>query len=108
MYISIYICIYILKKRIRVGHAFFCKRMLRSLRSLTFFAKECCVLCLLLGLISRQKIEKRMEKNGTFFLKNGKERNVPNGKECDAQPCPDPTFCVNTDLGLDPENLNLT
>ena len=27
-----------------------------------------------------------MEKNGTFLLKNGKERNVLNGKECDAQP----------------------
>ena len=24
-----------------------CKRMLRSLRSFTFFAKECCVLCAL-------------------------------------------------------------
>ena len=27
-----------------------------------------------------------MEKNGTFLLKNGKERNVPNGKERGAQP----------------------
>ena len=38
-----------------------CKRTLRSLRSFTFFAKECCVLCVLLGLISRQKLEKRTE-----------------------------------------------
>ena len=27
-----------------------------------------------------------MEKNGTFFFKNGKECNVPNGKERSAQP----------------------
>ena len=52
---------YILKKRTRVGHAFFskecnglhsfaffCKRALRSLHSFTFFAKEYCVLCVLL------------------------------------------------------------
>ena len=78
-----------------------CKRTLRSLRSFLFFAKERCVLCVLfpslekngkernvlLGLISRQKLEKRTEKNKTFFYKNGKERNVPNGKECGAQPC---------------------
>ena len=29
---------------------------------------------ILLGLISRQKLEKRTEKNGTFLLKNGNER----------------------------------
>ena len=57
-------------------------------RSFTLFAKERCVLCtlfrslekngkewnVLLGLISRQKLEKRTEKNGTFFKrmeKNG-------------------------------------
>ena len=40
-----------------------------------------------MGLISRQKLEQRTEKNGTFFFKNGKERNVPNGKERSAQPC---------------------
>ena len=61
-----------------------CKRMWRSLRSFPFFRKERNVL---LGLISRQKLEKRKEKNGTFLLKNGKERNVPNGKEHGAQPC---------------------
>ena len=27
-----------------------------------------------------------MEKNGTFILKNEKERIVPNGKECSVQP----------------------
>ena len=77
-----------------------CKRTLWSLRSIPFFAKEYCVRCVLfrsvqksgkernvlLGLISRQKLEKRTEKNGTFLLKNGKERNVPNGKERCAQP----------------------
>ena len=50
-----------------------CKRTLCSLRSFTFFAKECCLLCVLLrsldknvkkrivllGFISRQKHEKR-------------------------------------------------
>ena len=39
-----------------------------------------------MGLISRQKLKKRTEKNGTFLLKNWKERNVPNGKELGAQP----------------------
>ena len=75
-----------------------CKRMVRSLRSFPFFAKEHCILfCsleksgkernVLLGLISRQKLEKRTENNGTFLLKNGKEWNIPNWKECGAQPC---------------------
>ena len=74
MYIYIYLYIYILKKRTqhsaffckrtkrscvllcslqknKTFSAFFyvlCKRTLRSLRSFTFFAKECCVLCVLL------------------------------------------------------------
>ena len=57
-----------------------CKRMLRSLHSFTFFAKERCDLCILfhslekngkkrivlLGFISRQNLKKRMEKNGMF------------------------------------------
>ena len=38
-----------------------------------------------MGLISRQKLEKRTEKNGMFLLKYRKERNVPNGKERGAQ-----------------------
>ena len=73
---------------------------LRFLHSFPFFAKEQCVLCVLfrslekngkernvlLGLISRQKLEKRTEKNGMFLLKNRKERNIPNGKERGAQP----------------------
>ena len=59
------------------------KGMLLSLHSLEKNGKECNVL---LGLISRQKLEKRTEQNGTFLLKNGKEQNVPNGKECGAQP----------------------
>ena len=33
-----------------------------------------------------------MEKNGTFIFKNGKEHNVPNGKERSAQPWQDITF----------------
>ena len=33
-----------------------------------------------------------MEKNGTFFFKNGKERNVLNGKERGAQPWPAAIF----------------
>ena len=89
-----YIYKYILKKERGLGmrsFRFFCIRTLRSLRSLTIFAKERCVLCtllcslqknvvffaffyvlkkrtqknakeriILLGLISRQKLEKRM------------------------------------------------
>ena len=65
--------------------AFFYALCKRTLRSFTFFAKECCILCVLLGLIRCQKLEKRTEKNGTFFKKNGKEQNVPNGKESGAQ-----------------------
>ena len=46
-----------------------CKRMLRSLRSFTFLRKERIVL---LGLISRQKLEKRMQKNVAFFKRTQK------------------------------------
>ena len=83
--ISVYIYTYILKKRTRVGHAFFskecnvlcsfaffCKRMLHSLRSFMFFAKERCVL-----LRSLQKniaffvffnvLKKRTQKNASCF-----------------------------------------
>ena len=69
--LDIYIYIYILKKRTRVGHvffskernvlhsfAFFCKRMLRSSRSFTFFVKERCILCVLL---------RSLQKNVAFF-----------------------------------------
>ena len=54
------------------------ERMLHSLRSFMFFAKEWNVL---LGLISRQKLKKRTEKNGAFFKrmeKNGKFRTEKN------------------------------
>ena len=57
----IYIFIYILKKRMRVGYGFFskernvlcslvffCKRTLLSLHYFTFFAKQHCILCTLL------------------------------------------------------------
>ena len=92
------IYIYILKKERNVLRSFtkerniltffyvLCKRTLRSLRSFMFFAKERCILCalfrslekngkeqnILSGLISRQKLEKRTEKNGTFFKRMGK------------------------------------
>ena len=49
---------------------FFCKR---TKRSRVLFC-------------SLQKNVAFFEKNGTFFFKNGKERNVPNGKELVAQP----------------------
>ena len=52
LYISLCTSIYILKKELNILHS---------------FAKECCVLCVLMGLISRQKLEKR----------TGKKRNVP-------------------------------
>ena len=32
------------------------------------------------------KSPKTRENNGTFFFNNGKERNVPNGKECKSSP----------------------
>ena len=60
------------------------KRMLRSFRSFQKNGKERNVL---LGLISREKLEKRTEKNVTFSFLNGKDRNVLNGKERGAQPC---------------------
>ena len=90
IYIYLYISIYIYKKKngtFSRSFTFFAKEGCVLLRSFPFFAKERCILCVLLGLISRQKLEKRTEKNGMFLLKNGKERNVPNGKERGAQPC---------------------
>ena len=42
----------------------------------------------------KKKNLKRTEKNGTFLLKNGKKRNVPNGKERGAQPCYQVTFIL--------------
>ena len=53
---------------------FFCKRMLRSLRSFLFFRKNGKERNILLGVISRQKLEKRMEKNIAFFKRM--EKNV--------------------------------
>ena len=98
--ISIYISIYVyIEKRTERSRVLLPKIETFS-RSFPFFAKECCILYVLfrsvekngkewnvlLGLISHQKLEKRTEKNGMFLLKNGKERNVPNGKERVAQP----------------------
>ena len=102
IYIYLYIFRYILRKRTERSRVLLQKNVTFS-RSFLFLAKECCVLCVLfpffrkerkrteknvlLGLISRQKLDKRTEKNGTFFFENGKECNVPNGKELSAQPC---------------------
>ena len=53
-----------------------CKRVLHSLRSFPFFRKERERTERSFGshTVSRQKLEKRTEKNGTFLLKNGKDR----------------------------------
>ena len=64
----------------RVGHPFFskecnilmffyvlCKRMQRSLRSFTFFVKECSVLCILLR--SLKKKMRRSLRSFKFFIK---------------------------------------
>ena len=95
IYISIYISMYLYwKKNGTISRSFakernvlaffsiLCKRTLHSLRSFPFFCN------VLLGLITCQKLEKRIEKDGTFFFKNGKECNLPNGKDWSAQPCP--------------------
>ena len=75
VYIHISINIY-LKKKIeglacflfkRTQHsAFFCIRTLRFLRSFTFFAKECCVLCILLRSLQKN-VTQRTQKNASFF-----------------------------------------
>ena len=75
IYIYLYIYIYIEKKRNILRSfakernilAFFYVLCKRTLRSFTFFAIERCFLCILSGLISHLKLEKRTEKNGTFF-----------------------------------------
>ena len=80
IYISIYIYKYIFKKRMKVGHAFFskernvlrsfaffCIRTLCSLRSFTFFAKERCVLRVLLRSLQKNiAFFKRTQKNDAF------------------------------------------
>ena len=81
-YIFIYLYIYILKKRTRIGHAFFCKRTVRSLRSFTFFAKECCILYALLCSLQKNVaffaflyvLKKRKQKNASFFWVSPKTR----------------------------------
>ena len=112
--ISIYISIYIYWKKERgyiqknatfcnllSSFAFFCKRMLHSLRSwrsFTFFAKECCVLCILLCPLQKNValfaffyvLKKRMQKNALFFwvsqvAKNSikeRKRTLRSLKEC--------------------------
>ena len=106
IYIYLYISIYILKKEHNVL-AFFCKRtkrsriFLHSLQKIVAFFSVLCkrMFCSLRSFPFFRKERKRTErsfgshkspktreKNGTFFFKNGKERNVPNGKEQSAQP----------------------
>ena len=105
IYIYLYIFLYIYRKKngtfsrsfakewnVLAFFSVLCKRTLRSLRSFPFFAKECCILFrsleknrkernVLLGLISCQKLEKRTEKNGTFFFteKNVRYQTEKNG-----------------------------
>ena len=58
--------------------------------SFRFFAKECCVLCILLGFISYQKLKKRTEKNIAFFKrmeKNGTFRTEKNAVPNPALSC---------------------
>ena len=75
------------------------KKNERFSRSFPFFAKERCILCILFrslqkivrslrsfGSHNSPKTREKTEKNGMFFFKNGKERNVPNEKERGAQP----------------------
>ena len=110
LYIYIYLYKYILKKECNVLRSFakernvlaffyiLYKRMLRSLRSFTFFGKDCCVLCILcilfcslekngkersvlLDLISHQKLEKRM-------LRSLKERKRMERLEWKRRRCP--------------------
>ena len=74
IFIYIYLYIYILKKRTRVGHAFFPKE--RNI--LAFFcvlAKECCVFCVLLCSLEKNAVffaffcvlKKRTQKKASFF-----------------------------------------
>ena len=95
---SIYIYIYI-EKRTE------CFRVLLQMnetfsRSFPFFAKEHCVLCIifrslekngneqnvLLGLISRQKLEKRTETHRTFILRTEKNGTYPMEKNAVPNP----------------------
>ena len=75
-----------------------CKRRLCSLCSFMFFAKECCILCILLrseektakerivllGFISRQNLKKRTQKNVACF----KERKITMRSERKSTRCP--------------------
>ena len=78
--------------------AFFCVLLQKNetfSRSFTFFAKERCVLCkrMLRSFPFFRKGLKRTEhsfgstKSPKTRKKDGKERNVPNGKERGVQPC---------------------
>ena len=98
MYIYIYISIYIyILKKERNGLrsfakernilAFFyilCKRTLRSLNSFTFFAKERCNLCVLLGFISHQNLKKEQKR----MLRSLKERKRRERSERKRTQCP--------------------
>ena len=131
IYIHIYISIYmyILKKERNILRSFakepnvlaffqvLCKRTLHSLCCFTFFAKEHCILCILfrslekgrkehsilLGLISRQKLEKRMLR----FLKEWKRTECSERKRtrCPTLPREEPRlFAFSTLAGCNLPN----
>ena len=73
--------------------------------SFTFFAKERCVLCVLLGLISRQKLKKRTEKNVAFFKRT--EKNGTFRTEKNAVPNPGCEYSIKK-ANLMKQHTNLT
>ena len=74
--------------------------MFHSLRSFLFFAKERNVL---LGLISCQKLEKRMEKNGTKCSFFRTEKNVTFRTEKNGVPNPVCTYILLLIYGVNSE-----
>ena len=102
IYICIFIYIYILKKERNILLSFAKERNVltffyvlckRTLRSFTFFAKERCVLKnakernVLLGLISRQKLQKKRKRTERSFFRT--KKNVTYRTEKNGVPNPD-------------------
>ena len=109
LYISIYIYIYIYIEKRTQHSAFFCKRTKRShflLRSLqknvaffaffAFFYILCKRTHRSFGLHKSPKTQKKNGKECCVLSKNGKERNIQNGKERGAQPWLTPYWCLET------------
>ena len=103
IYIYIYISIYIYCKKERnvlrslakerniLAFIYvLCKRTLRLLRFFPFFSKW----NVLLGCISCQKLEKRTEKNGTFFKRTEKNGTIWTEKNA----VPNPEFFLHSNL----------